>query len=58
MVSLNRKSWRPIVLSSRERRSSQVSAAVRKAAQEGGLARLEALLDLIENRQRRAKHGG
>jgi hypothetical protein len=57
MVTFNRKSWRSLVLTSDDRRSnSTVDSAVRKAAQQGGLSDLEALLDLIENRKRRLKH--
>ena len=55
MVSLDRKNWRPLVLSGSRRGSAAVNAAVRKAAREGGLAELESLLDLIENRQRRVQ---
>ena len=56
MVSLNRRNWRPLVLTSGDRRRrSAVGNAVRKAAQQGRLAQLESLLDLIENRQRRRR---
>jgi hypothetical protein len=56
MVALNRNAWNPQGMSQVvARRNSAIGRAVRQAAQEGNLAELESLLDLRENRRRRAK---